>query len=650
MGANVRDAACFVCWSLSRAYESNEIEKYVQKLAPTLICVTCFDREVNCRRAASASIQEMVGRTQVFPHGLEVLILTDFHSLANINHCYLDIALNLCQKPEFGKSLLEYLLGKCNHWDRDIRELVAQSIGKVSKHIDVFPYFEELLSKCTSMDLNSRHGSILSIGHIICSIGSDLKPNFIEGIESIAFVLNEKKLLRGMGGELMRQALCVLIQNCSSVALPIKSNVLDVWLQIITDSIISEDSKTRREAIHSIAIFCDNYLQNESQLKNRLLNELLNHLSSSKESARIGSAESLRNISKDILSANYFNECFDIIVTHIKSEDLLCNSRASEVLTLVHLALKFCPLQDFKRKTIFDCICLALDDRSVDSRGDIGGNVRLAAIEASLLFTDHLSDEQTIDILKLMSTQCVSIWQKERKSAINAFKQILFERPLDQINRQLIKSFFENISEEFDWKPFIELLRVELFTYHLWRGLVKCVANPTEIRVRNLLKQELKSAKSNVFDQFLILFENSLSNDLISQNCINCCHFLLSSCRTTDEFCKKVLSLTWNCIRRSRDCRKIVSAIDVFCLGFQFSVFKQSISYLTILLCNSFPRIRCLTSNQMYVTLLTVDDISEEVTNLLAETDWNQPLDILRPIRDQLCALLGVDKPRKIVK
>ena len=328
----------------------------------------------------------------------------------------------------------------------------------------------------------------------------------------------------------------------------------------------------------------------------------------------------------------------------------MCNSRASEVLALIDLSLKFNPIEDMKNETIVECLCLALDDRSMDSRGDIGGNVRIAAIEASLLFAPHLNDSQTIKILKLMSTQCVSVWQKERKSAVNAFKQIIFNKPLVQINRQLIESFFTDISDEvMEWKPFIHLLRVELFTYDLWRGLIKCVANPTETRVRNLLKQELKSTHSYVLQQFLILFENNLSNDLLSQSCINCSHFLLSSCRTSEEFSRKVLSLTWNCIRRSRDCRKIVSAIDVFCTGFQFSVFKQSISYLSILLCHTFPRIRCQTANQMYVSLLTVDDINEEITTLLSETDWSQPLEQLRPIRDQICDTMGVTKPKRIV-
>ncbi len=73
-GAHVRDAACYVCWSFARAYESEELKPYVAAIAryaaimsycliihslpPSsgLVITAVFDREVNCRRAASVSL------------------------------------------------------------------------------------------------------------------------------------------------------------------------------------------------------------------------------------------------------------------------------------------------------------------------------------------------------------------------------------------------------------------------------------------------------------------------------------------------------------------------------------------------------------------------------------------------------------------
>ena len=82
VGANVRDAACYVCWAFARAYDPHQLTCYVSKLAKYisvccllacpfpppphahthththnthsgLIVAALFDREVNCRRAAA---------------------------------------------------------------------------------------------------------------------------------------------------------------------------------------------------------------------------------------------------------------------------------------------------------------------------------------------------------------------------------------------------------------------------------------------------------------------------------------------------------------------------------------------------------------------------------------------------------------------
>ena len=57
MGRNVRDEACYVCWSLSLAFEADVILPYVNQLASSLLIVTVFDRETNCRRSALAAFQ-----------------------------------------------------------------------------------------------------------------------------------------------------------------------------------------------------------------------------------------------------------------------------------------------------------------------------------------------------------------------------------------------------------------------------------------------------------------------------------------------------------------------------------------------------------------------------------------------------------------
>lgn len=57
LGTNVRDSACYVCWAFARAFEPEVVAPYVSRIAAQLLVVSIFDREINCRRAASAAFQ-----------------------------------------------------------------------------------------------------------------------------------------------------------------------------------------------------------------------------------------------------------------------------------------------------------------------------------------------------------------------------------------------------------------------------------------------------------------------------------------------------------------------------------------------------------------------------------------------------------------
>lgn len=76
-----------------------------------------------------------------------------------------------------------------------------------------------LTEKTLSSDLNSRHGSILGIGEIINALHlhSHVKVSveILEAIKSIVPILYSRYQFRGLGGELMRQACCVCIENLS---------------------------------------------------------------------------------------------------------------------------------------------------------------------------------------------------------------------------------------------------------------------------------------------------------------------------------------------------------------------------------------------------------------------------------------------------
>uniref|UniRef100_A0A1A8FFT3 Tubulin-specific chaperone D n=1 Tax=Nothobranchius korthausae TaxID=1143690 RepID=A0A1A8FFT3_9TELE len=92
VGSNVRDAACYVCWSFARAYEPKELTPFVTQIASALLITTLFDKNINCRRAASAAFQENVGRQGTFPHGIDILTAADYFAVGNLSNCYLNIS------------------------------------------------------------------------------------------------------------------------------------------------------------------------------------------------------------------------------------------------------------------------------------------------------------------------------------------------------------------------------------------------------------------------------------------------------------------------------------------------------------------------------------------------------------------------------
>jgi hypothetical protein len=92
VGAHVRDAACYVVWSFARAYSPEIMKPHIHTLSTKLMLVSLFDREINCRRAASATFQECVGRQGNFPHGIEILTEADYFTLSNRVNAYLNVS------------------------------------------------------------------------------------------------------------------------------------------------------------------------------------------------------------------------------------------------------------------------------------------------------------------------------------------------------------------------------------------------------------------------------------------------------------------------------------------------------------------------------------------------------------------------------
>lgn len=105
---------------------------------------------------------------------------------------------------------------------------------------------------------------------------------------------------------------------------------------------------------------------------------------------------------------------------------------------------------------------------------------------------------------------------------------------------------------------------------------------------------------------------------------------------------------------------KLIEAIPVLCqVAAMRNVERRAgdtaLSYLVIYLCHRFPRVRTVTAEQMYEAMIVAQEEEstdmEAVLTLLSDTNWtDDTLDTLRPIRNQLCDLLAVPKPKVVPK
>ena len=121
--------------------------------------VTVFDREVLCRRAASAAFQENVGRQGTFPHGIEILTAADYFTVRSRTNAYTNLrythnihththshththtpthlahphSVHIAQFSEYTRPLIDHLVEyKLGHWDDSIRELAAEALHNLT--------------------------------------------------------------------------------------------------------------------------------------------------------------------------------------------------------------------------------------------------------------------------------------------------------------------------------------------------------------------------------------------------------------------------------------------------------------------------------------------------------------------------------------
>jgi tubulin-specific chaperone D len=268
VGQNIRDAACYMSWAFARAYKPADLQPFVVKIASGLLITTVFDREINCRRAASAAFQESVGRLGNFPHGIDILTTADFYSVGMRSHAYLEIADFVAQFEEYTQPLIDHLLvRKVNHWDTAIRELTAKTLRKLTKRAPDYMAthcLPSLLAKTDSIDINQRHGSILAIGEIAAALSEldgakYLNGDLLQQLNGLVLTFQNRDQFRGMSGEMMKTACLSFIANACHSNIAADGACIESWQWLIDKCIGNKTQAIREQAVVALSALCDNY-------------------------------------------------------------------------------------------------------------------------------------------------------------------------------------------------------------------------------------------------------------------------------------------------------------------------------------------------------------------------------------------------------
>ncbi|KAF1348011.1 armadillo-type protein [Delphinella strobiligena] len=194
IGSNVRDAACFGIWSLSRRYTTSELLtvdvselrsedgvphadiSVIQLLAIHLLLSACLDPAGNIRRGSSAALQELVGRhPDQVSNGIPLVQVVDYNAVGLRQRALIEVSLGASSlNTVYRRALLMALLKwrGINSPDVASRDMAASSIGRLCKDQPISilgPVLESLYKQTwtSSIDVERFHGSLLALSRIL---------------------------------------------------------------------------------------------------------------------------------------------------------------------------------------------------------------------------------------------------------------------------------------------------------------------------------------------------------------------------------------------------------------------------------------------------------------------------------------------------
>ncbi|XP_072167628.1 tubulin-specific chaperone D-like [Diadema setosum] len=589
VGAHVRDAACYVCWSFARAYDPEVIQPHVNDIAGSLLIAAVFDREVNCRRAASAAFQENVGRQGTFPHGIDIVTTADYFAVGNRINTYLNISYYIAGFDEYTLPLIDHLYQvKVGHWDDAIRELTSQALHKLTDKAPEYmakTVLPNIIPRATGIDLNTRHGCLLAVAEVTHalfkyaqtqskSVVDVIGNECLEGLKAITLKMEEGKMFRGMSGEILRPAVCTLIGKLSLSKLPFHGDpIIEQWETLIEDNIVRLQRTERdihSKSVAAMRMLCEEYYHDDRGvalpgIQDKVVDLYMKGLEDPNEMGRMGAALALGELPK-FMVAGKFDQILESLIKAIsatKEQDAIhAESRRDAVRSIAKLCTEVgvdaagnpkSVVCESNLPAIYNCMLQSLKDYTTDSRGDVGAWVREGGMKSlyevtSLVAKSNptlLTPDIVSSVMPCLAQQAAEKIDRTRVCAGDAFLRLLHhsDPPIPHIpeREELLKVFPQSDIEELNWaapsdtfKKITMLLGLPTYQYHVLLGLTVSVGGLTESLVKHStisLLSFLKNYKDlTVFTSNLLkIFSDYQKVDRVSIPMMKMINLLLNS-------------------------------------------------------------------------------------------------------------------------
>ncbi|QPG76900.1 hypothetical protein FOA43_004294 [Brettanomyces nanus] len=224
-GSNVRDASCFDCWSIFKKYHDSELPIIaVVTLFKDLMLSSCFDGDLMIRRAASATLQELIGRhgdrlflqlsiptDSISRYKVRLIEILDYTVLGHTQKSYqlpiqIYSELDELLYSEFMKYLLESGIKNYNYSLRKLSAQCLRRMAQISDRSDVNVIIDGLRTELLE---TSAEGLMYSIAELLTllpsnsvdlSLYSSILSNFTFDFHRDGFHKGEEylHLLRGL--------------------------------------------------------------------------------------------------------------------------------------------------------------------------------------------------------------------------------------------------------------------------------------------------------------------------------------------------------------------------------------------------------------------------------------------------------------------